>query len=99
MYRWEFTENGRDFEVAVEGRLMFSDRELMVGAALGGLGLAYVGETRVRDHLREKRLVRVLEPWCPPFPGMFLYYASRANIAPKLQALVDFPRIGGKRRR
>ena len=99
IYRWEFTENGRDFEVAVEGRLMFSDRELMVSAALAGLGLAYVGETRVREHLNQKRLVRVLDSWCPPFPGIFLYYASRANLAPKLQALVDFLRMGVKRRR
>jgi DNA-binding transcriptional LysR family regulator len=99
VYRWEFTENGRDFEVAVDGRLMFNDRELMVGAALHGLGLAYVGESRVREHLEEKRLVRVLEAWCPPFPGLFLYYASRANSAPKVQALLDFFRIDGKRKR
>jgi DNA-binding transcriptional LysR family regulator len=100
VYRWEFTDRGRDFEVAVEGRLQFNDRDLMLAAALDGLGLAYVGVSRAREHLQQKRLVRVLEEWCPPFPGLFLYYASRANRAPKLQALVDFLRVdGGKRRR
>jgi DNA-binding transcriptional LysR family regulator len=90
VYRWEFTENGRDFEVAVDGRIQVSDRELMVLAALDGLGLAYVAESRVAEHLSAKRLVRVLEAWSPPFPGLFLYYPSRANVAPKLQVLVDF---------
>jgi len=90
VYRWEFTEDGRDFEIALEGRVFVNDRELMVPAAIDGLGLAYVAESRVREHLAQKRLVRVLDAWCPPFPGLFLYYPSRANIAPKLQALVAF---------
>jgi DNA-binding transcriptional LysR family regulator len=90
VYRWEFTEDGKDFEVAVEGRVTVNDRGLMVAAALDGLGLAYVAERRARELIRERRLVRVLDKWCPPFPGMFLYYPSRAHIAPKLQALVDF---------
>ena len=47
----------------------------------------------VREHLAAKRLVRVLEPFCAPFPGFFLYYPSRAHLAPKLQALVDFLRV------
>jgi DNA-binding transcriptional LysR family regulator len=93
VYRWEFTENGRDFEIAVDGRIQVSERELMVLAALDGLGLGYVAESRVAEHLSAKRLVRVLEPWSPPFPGLFLYYPSRENVAPKLQALVDFLRL------
>lgn len=89
VYRWELTEDGRDLEVAVEGRVLVNDRELMVLAALDGLGLAYVAESRVRAHLADKRLVRVLDAFCPPFPGLFLYYPSRAHLAPKLRALVE----------
>jgi len=62
----------------------------MVLAAMDGLGLAYVAESRVREHLAANTLVRVLDAWCPPFPGLFLYYPSRANVAPKLKALVEF---------
>lgn len=90
VYRWEFTEHGNDFEVAVNGRVLLNDGDLMIRAALDGLGLAYVMESIVREHLASKRLVRVLEPFCAPFPGFFLYYPSRTHIAPKLQALVDF---------
>jgi DNA-binding transcriptional LysR family regulator len=93
VYRWEFTEDGKDFEIAVDGRVLLNDGELMTGAALDGLGLAYVLETSVGELIAAKRLVRVLDRFCVPFPGFFLYYPSRTHIAPKLQALVDFLRF------
>jgi DNA-binding transcriptional LysR family regulator len=98
VYRWEFTEPGasgeagKDFEIAVSGRLIVNDGDLMLDAALDGLGLAYLLESSVAAHLSSRRLVRVLEPFCPPFPGFFLYYPSRTHLAPKLSALVDFLR-------
>jgi DNA-binding transcriptional LysR family regulator len=63
---------------------------MMASAAIAGLGLAYVMETAVRAPLSDGRLVRVLDRFCVPFPGFFLYYPSRTQVAPKLQALVDF---------
>lgn len=93
IYAWEFTEDRKDFEVAVSGRLLIDDGDLMVAAALDGLGLAYVLESSVRAELAAGRLVRVLDAFCPPFPGFFLYYPSRRQIAPKLQALVDFLKV------
>jgi DNA-binding transcriptional LysR family regulator len=71
-----------------------NDGALLVDAALDGLGLAYVFESMVRHHVAEKRLVRVLDTYCPQIPGYFLYYPSRVNIAPKLKALVDFIKRG-----
>jgi DNA-binding transcriptional LysR family regulator len=62
----------------------------MLDAALAGLGVAYVMDCAARPFLRDKRLVRVLEPFCQPFPGFFLYYPSRAQMAPKLRAFVEF---------
>ncbi len=94
VYRWEFTENGKDLEIAVNGRMLLNDGDLMLQAALDGLGLAYVVESTAREHLREKRLFRVLDSFCLPYPGFFLYYPSRAHIAPKLQALVDCLGVG-----
>jgi DNA-binding transcriptional LysR family regulator len=60
--------------------------------ALDGVGLAYLLESSVREPLKAKRLVRVLEDYCPPFPGFSLYYPSRAGLAPKLRALIEFVR-------
>ncbi len=91
VYRWEFTDpdTRKDFDVTVKGRMLVNDGELMVSAALDGLGLAYVTDGAVEEHLASRRLVRVLESFCVPFPGFYLYYPSRAHVAPKLKALID----------
>jgi DNA-binding transcriptional LysR family regulator len=90
IYEWEFTENGRDFDIAVDGRVTCNDLDLVVRLALDGVGLGYFLESTVRELLAQKRLVRVLDAFCPPFPGLHLYYPSRRHVPPKLQALVDF---------
>jgi DNA-binding transcriptional LysR family regulator len=95
VYRWEFTVKGREVTIAVDGPLVTNDGDLMVRAAEDGVGLAYLMENMVADQLASGRLVRVLERYCPPFPGLFLYYPSRAQLAPKLRALVDFLRDRG----
>ena len=47
-------------------------------------------EDLVREDLASGALVRVLEDWCPPFPGFYLYYPSRAQMPLKLRVLIDF---------
>lgn len=90
MYRWEFTDGEEELELSVEGRVIVDDAALLLSAARQGLGLAYVLESAAAAELAAGRLVRVLEAFCPPFPGFFLYYPSRAHLAPKLRALVEF---------
>src|SRR6185437_15263942 len=69
MYRWEFERGGIELDVDVDGPLTVSDQDIMLDAALGGAGLAYLFEDQVREHLAAGRLVRVLEDWCPFYPG------------------------------
>jgi DNA-binding transcriptional LysR family regulator len=96
--RWRFVENGKDLEIAVEGHVVTNDGAVLVDAAADGLGLAYVFERMVRQAVAEKRLVRVLDKYCPQIQGYFLYYPSRVNVAPKLRALVDFLKRHGSGR-
>ncbi len=49
----------------------------------------------MRAHLAEGRLVRVLEDWCPPFPGYHLYYPSRRQSSAAFAVLVDALRYRG----
>ena len=67
----------------------------MLNAALGGFGLAYLPEDQVQPHLAKGRLMRVLEDWCPPFPGYHLYYPSRRQSSPAFALLVDALRHRG----
>lgn len=92
LYRWKFAKPGQMLDVAVEGVLTLNDTNLIVAAALDGVGLACLLESRVNDHLADGRLVRVLEDWCQPFPGFFLYYPGRRQMPPAMRALIDFLR-------
>ncbi|EYF02596.1 LysR family transcriptional regulator [Chondromyces apiculatus] len=89
LYRWEFEKDGRVLNVSAEGTFICNDGDLMITAALGGIGLTYTWESEVTDHLASGALVRVLEDWCPPFPGNFLYYPSRHHVTPALRALIE----------
>ena len=51
-----------------------------------------VREDRVRDAITTGELVSVLEEFCTPFPGYYLYYPQRRNASPALRALVDYLR-------
>jgi len=69
-----------------------------VNAALAGLGLAYLSEDQVQEHVAEGRLVRVLGDWCPPFSGHHLYFPSRRQAMPAFALLVEALRYRGSRR-
>lgn len=89
VYRWEFAKHGREMAVDVPGALTLDDIELMVGAAVDGLGIAYVPEDFVRGLLDDGRLVTVLEDWCPPIPGLALYYPGHRHVGAALRAFID----------
>ena len=93
VYRWEFEKRGRPATVSVSGPLTVNDAQFMIRAALDGVGLAYLLEDYVAEHIARGELVRVLDDWCPPFDGYFLYYPSRRHQPPALQALVDTLRV------
>jgi DNA-binding transcriptional LysR family regulator len=89
LYAWEFERGGRELKVRVDGQLVFNGTAQMLNAALAGFGLAYVPEDVAQPHLAKGRLKRVLEDWCPPFPGYHLYYPSRRHSSPAFALLVD----------
>jgi DNA-binding transcriptional LysR family regulator len=93
VYRWEFEKRGRPVTVSVSGPLIVNDVEFMICAALGGVGLAYALEEHVAEHIERGTLLRVLDDWCPPFEGYFLYYPSRRQQPRALQALADVLRV------
>jgi DNA-binding transcriptional LysR family regulator len=93
VYRWEFEKRGRPLTVSVTGPLIVNDVEVTIRAALDGVGLAFALEEHAAEHIARRRLVRVLEDWCPPFDGFFLYYPSRRQQPAALQALVDTVRV------
>jgi DNA-binding transcriptional LysR family regulator len=92
IYHWEFERGGTELKIAVEGPLTLLDMDLMVQAALDGLGLAYVFESNVETLIARRKLVRLLDDWCPYFPGFFLYYPNRRQHAAAFRAFLEFVR-------
>lgn len=88
-YRWEFEKHGQEVAIDPPGVLTLDDNDLMVAAAAEGLGIAYVPETTATDLLAAGHLKAVLEDWCPPFPGLMLYYPGHRHVPSALRALID----------
>jgi DNA-binding transcriptional LysR family regulator len=93
VYRWEFEKGRKSLSVAVNGPLVVDDLDLVISAAVDGVALAYMSEEHGAEHLGSGALVKVLEDWCQPYPGFFLYYPSRRNQPAALAALINSLRI------
>jgi DNA-binding transcriptional LysR family regulator len=89
LYVWEFEKGSRELRVRVEGQLFFNTTTQMLHASLAGLGLAYLPEGLVMPHVNKGRLKRVLDDWCPSYPGYHLYYPSRRQPSAAFALLVD----------
>jgi DNA-binding transcriptional LysR family regulator len=88
-YKWEFQENGQWFEVAVEGPIIANSKEFCLQAALDGLGIAFPTEQLSAPYVAAGQLVRLLEPWSGSFPGFYLCFPARQQMAPPLRAFID----------
>jgi DNA-binding transcriptional LysR family regulator len=93
VYRWEFEKGDQSLAVAVNGPLVVDDRDVSTRAAIDGVGLAFMSEEHAAPHLASGALVRVLEDWCPPYAGYFLYYPSRRQQPAALSALIETLRL------
>jgi DNA-binding transcriptional LysR family regulator len=89
LWAWDFERDGREMKVRVEGQIALNGIFQVLDAALDGFGLAYVPEDLAEPHLKSGRLMRVLDEWCPPWPGYHLYYPSRRHPSPAFALVVD----------
>ena len=94
LHRWAFAKDGETLNIAVRGNLILDDAGLMLDAAADGAGLAYTADRYAAPYLADGRLVRVLDDWCPPFPGFYLYYPGRRQISAALRALIETLKVG-----
>jgi DNA-binding transcriptional LysR family regulator len=97
LFAWEFERDGRELRVRVEGQVVVNHGAVRLASVLDGLGLAYVPEDQIVDHVASGRLIRVLEDWCAPFSGYHLYYPSRRHASPAFAVVLDALRLSGAR--
>ncbi len=92
-YPWEFARYGKTIEFEPTGPISLDDHELMVGAALSGVALAYVWEDRARPYVESGRLVECLASWCAPEDWLYLYYPARKHLSAGLRAVIEALRV------
>ncbi|KPH04731.1 LysR family transcriptional regulator [Rhizobium acidisoli] len=88
-YAWEFEKDGQTVSFQPTGPLSLDDHELMLQAALGGVGLAYIWEPRVEKAIADGELIQVLDDWCQPEEPLYLYYPSRRHMSAGFRAVID----------
>jgi DNA-binding transcriptional LysR family regulator len=86
---WEFARDGKTLQVQVDGQAIFNTTPQKLQAALDGAGLAALPDDMVREHVAAGRLLRVLEDWCPTYPGYHLYYPSRRQASPAFAIVLE----------
>ena len=88
-------KDGRALNARVEGQFITNNVELIIQSAIEGVGIAFVPQDHVADHVAAGRLERVLDDWCPPFPGYHLYYPSRRQPKTAFALLIEALRYRG----
>jgi DNA-binding transcriptional LysR family regulator len=92
VWAWEFERRGELVKIDVDGSLTLDEPENMIRAALAGVGVAFMNEWTIVDHIADGRLVRAMDEWTPPFPGLCLYYPGRRHVPAGLRAMIDLIR-------
>lgn len=90
VYRWQFSNKERDFDMELSGPLLTNDGDILLGAVRSGAGICCYLESLVAADIASGRLVALLKPWWPTFSGFHLYYSSRAHMPRKLRVFIDF---------
>ena len=86
---WDLEKDGRPLNVRVKGQLVVNDIKIVRLGAVNGLGLAYLPRDYLQALIDSGELISVLEDWCPPFPGYYLYYPSRRQHSSAFALIVD----------
>jgi DNA-binding transcriptional LysR family regulator len=98
LYRWEFERAGQALTIDAAGSVILDDEELMVEAAIKGLGIAYVASPAAAAALGARQLREVLSAWMQAAEGMGVYYPGHRAVPPALRAFLDVVREASKLR-
>jgi DNA-binding transcriptional LysR family regulator len=89
LFRWELEYQGQSASIDVEGPLTMDNINMMVEAAVAGIGIGWVPLAQVEDHLQAGRLVRLLKEWSPVYKGLSLYYPANRHPPMALRLFAD----------
>lgn len=92
LFRWRLEKDGEIVQVDVQGPLILDEASLARTAVLENIGIGCFMEQSVLADIESGHLVRVLEDWTPPYPGLCLYYPGRRNLSAGVKAFLALAR-------
>ncbi len=92
LFRWRFEKDGEEVQIEVRGQISLDETSLTRTAVLEGAGVGYLFEQDILPEIEAGRVIRVLEDWTPPYPGLCLYYPGRRNLSAGVRAFLELAR-------
>jgi DNA-binding transcriptional LysR family regulator len=89
-FAWEFVRGRKPVSVNASGQLMVNEVGSLLGACLGGQGIAQMLELNARELLAGGRLVQVLPEWAEETYPLYAYHHSAQLMSAKVRAFLDF---------
>ncbi|MBP2199198.1 LysR family transcriptional regulator [Pantoea cypripedii] len=89
IYGWEFEKQDSKYKHRIDGNFTVNDIDIMLKAVGSGKWICCIPEHYVIDEINAGKYVRVLEDWCPNFPGYTLYYSGRKELTLGFRLFID----------
>ncbi|WP_409421042.1 LysR family transcriptional regulator [Pseudaeromonas sp. ZJS20] len=90
-YQWRFVcEEGQPYKVPVTGPLEADNGDILVGAALAGMGILRTPSFMIGDALSTGQLVPLLSTYHMPKLTLSVLFPSRQFLPAKVRRMIDF---------
>jgi len=87
---WRFRENGRNFDLRVQGNWRSNNGRALLQAARRGLGLVQLPTFYLSDDLAAGTLLPVLSDYNPTDTGVWAVYPYNRHLSAKVRLFVNF---------
>lgn len=87
---WRFRENGRNFDLRVQGNWRSNNGRALVQAARAGLGLVQLPSFYVEQDIATAALIPVLDAYNPTDTGIWAVYPHNRHLTAKVRLFVNF---------
>ncbi|MBB3610578.1 LysR family transcriptional regulator [Rhizobium sp. BK602] len=90
LYPWQLRDaEGRQRDCVLKWRLRFDNLETIVDAAVAGMGIAWLPDWLVREHLRDGRLVTLLDEYPSTSLDTFAVWPDTQHLPKRLRLTID----------
>ncbi len=91
---WRLRDRGGEYEVAVTGPVVSNSADMLVSAAIGGLGLVLMPSWQMADEIDDGRLIRVLTEYevrpSAAESAIYAVYPSARHLSSKVRVFIDY---------